>query len=243
MRTLASLFTVAIALVGCKTNKHDKPATTGSAAVAGSGSAGRAAVGSDAVVGQGEPLKLYKGDGTPPKKSTRPLDQALVDTLGNLEFPTFTKQDRTAGKAFEARFTTPRPKLATTVTITKCFDCLPMELEKWQAKGDKLKALLAEELRDLPDTKFEVGKTELHGQPLIYLYQVGYINGKDAQGQPQGAYSNAYVLYFNDGVNQVRVVSEYKDDWVTREDMLAIAPRGDLEKIAKSFMDAFTHAW
>ena len=65
----------------------------------------------------------------------------------------------------------------------------------------------------------------------------------DDTGQPQGSYSNAYVLYFNDGINQIRVVAEYKDDAMSREDMLKVAPREDLEKLAKSFLDAFTHAW
>ena len=60
---------------------------------------------------------------------------------------------------------------------------------------------------------------------VIATYQFGMLDGKDEQGQPQGAYSNAYAIYFNDAVNQIRVVAEYKDDWVTRADMLAIAPR------------------
>ena len=69
-----------------------------------------------------------------------------------------------------------------------------------------------------------------------------YQQGKDQNG-PVGAFSNAYALYYNDNVNQIRVVSEYKDDWQTREDLMRIAPREDLEKLARAFLDAYTHAW
>jgi hypothetical protein len=62
-------------------------------------------------------------------------------------------------------------------------------------------------------------------------------------GNPIGAFSDAYALYYNDGVNQIRVVAEYKDDPTTREDMLAIAPKEDLERLAKAFLAAYTHAW
>jgi hypothetical protein len=51
------------------------------------------------------------------------------------------------------------------------------------------------------------------------------------------------VLYYNDGVNKIRVVAEYKDDPATREEMLTVAPKEDLEKLGKAFFDAYTHAW
>ena len=117
-----------------------------------------------------------------------------------------------------------------------------MDLEKWKAKGDAMKVLLAEDLRSLPDTIFEIGKTDLNGQPVIFTYQFGILSGKDENG-PTGSFSNAYALYYNDNVNQIRVVAEYKDDWQTREDLMRIAPREDLEKLARAFLDAYTHAW
>lgn len=247
MRTVVALLSV-IALVGCKTDKTQPPAATGSGsagsavvAKAGSGSAAAGSADPNALP-KGETIKLYKGDGTPPKKTTKPIDQADFERLGKLDFAGFEKQDRTMGKSFEVRLTTPKPRLAVTATITPCFDCLPMDLAKWQAKGDAMKLLLAEELRSLPDTIFELGKTELNGQPMIFTYQFAMLSGKDDNG-PSGAYSNAYALYYNDGVNQFRVVAEYKDDWQTREDLARIAPREDLEKLARAFMDAYTHAW
>jgi len=233
-----------IALVGCKTDKTQQPTT-------GSGSAG-SSTGSNAVgsgsdvgsggVGKGDAIKLPKSDGTPPKKTTTAIVQADVDRMAKLDWEGFQKTDRTSGKAFEVRLTTSRPRLAVTVTVAPCFDCVPMDLEKWKAKGDAMKGLLAEELRNLPDTVFELGKTELNGAPVIFTYQLGYQSGKDDNG-PVGAYSNAYALFYNDNVNQIRVVAEYKDDWVAREDMLRIAPREDLEKLARAFLDAYPHAW
>ena len=78
---------------------------------------------------------------------------------------------------------------------------------------------------------------------MIYTYQVGHWFGKDETGNPHAAYSDAYALYFNDGINQIRVVSEYQDAPVPRAEMLTIAPKEDLAKVALSFLDYFTHQW
>ncbi len=243
---IAVAFVALIAFAGCKTDKTTKPATGSGSAGSDSAGSGSAAVGSGSAgsndVPKGAVIKLPKGDGTPPAKTTKPIEQADVDRMIKLDWEGFEKTDRTGGKTFEVRLTTPRPRLAVTVTITPCFDCLPMDLEKWKAKGDAMKVLLAEELRNLPDTVFELGKTEINGQPVIFTYQLGYQSGEDQNG-PVGAFSNAYALYYNDNVNQIRVVAEYKDDWVKREDMVRIAPREDLEKLARAFLDAYTHAW
>lgn len=242
MRTLA--FVSLIALAGCGSKKEPAKADTGSGS-AGSGSAVASPPdGSAATVAKGNSLTLPKGDGTPPKQSAKPLDKADFEKLAKHEFTGFTPIVRNKEGQLDVRHATAaRPILATTVTIAPCFDCLPMELDKWKAKEAGLKMLLADELRDRPDTTWELGTTELHGQPLIFSYQFGYNSGKDDQDNPVLAYSNAYALYFSDGKNQIRVVAEYKDDPVTREDLKAMAPREDLEKLAKGFMDFYTHAW
>ncbi|CAN5730773.1 hypothetical protein BH11MYX2_BH11MYX2_16290 [soil metagenome] len=234
-RVLALLLVTAAA---CQGNKAPPPA-------AGSGSASTVKkVPDKATAPMGDKLVLPKDDGTPPKKSEKALDPEIGDRLLKLDFPGFEKQDRTNKAAFEVRLLTSRPRLAVTVTITPCLSCTPMALEQWQPKKAGLQAqLMAEELRDLPDTKWEIEKVDLNGTPAIATYQFGMLDGKDDQGQPQGAYSNAYAIYFNDGVNQIRVVSEYKDDWVARADMMAIAPKDDLAKLARAFALAYTHAW
>ena len=243
MRTLALVSLIALA--GCGSKKEPAKNTGTGSGSSGSGSAvAKPANGSAAVAVKGTNLTLPKGDGTPPRQSAKPLDKADFDKLSKHEFPGFKAIVRKKDNELDVRHATDaRPILATTVNIAPCFDCLPMELDKWKAKEAGLKMLLTEELRDRADTTWELGTTELHGQPLIFTYQFGYASGKDDQGNPEGAFSNAYALYFSDGKNQIRVVAEYKDDPVNREDLKAIAPREDLEKLAKGFMDFYTHAW
>ena len=141
------------------------------------------------------------------------------------------------------RHSTPRPTIATTITITPCFDCPAMELAAWKAREASLRLLIGPELRDRPDTVWEMGQTELNGAPVIFTFQLGHHFGKDDNGNPTAAFANAYALYFNDGTNQIRVVTEYKDDPVAREDLTLVAPREDLEKVARAFLDAYTQAW
>ncbi|HVK85622.1 MAG TPA: hypothetical protein VM513_15990 [Kofleriaceae bacterium] len=241
--------TLLIAGAGCKTDKKASTAQTGSGATAGpaassgSATAGSGSAGSGAASTKPAAITLPKGDGTPAKQTTKPLTPPEFDKLAELEYPGFEKVLLNKGNGVDVRHITPRPRLATTVTITPCFDCVPMELEKWKAKEASLKALLAEELRNLPDTIWEMGKTEVAGTPAIFTYQFGKTDGKDDNGNPVGAFSNAYAIYYNDGKNQIRVVAEYKDDPATREQMLEIAPKEDLERLAKAFLDAYTHAW
>ena len=119
-----------------------------------------------------------------------------------------------------------------------------MALDAWKARADELKQLLSKELLARPDTQFEIGAREVLGVTAIYTYQLGYFFGKDEQDQPLGDYSNAYVLYYNDRVNQIRVVAHYRDDAPGGKDqLLAIAPREDLEKMAVAFLSYYLHEW
>jgi hypothetical protein len=242
VRTLGVVVLIVIALVGCGSKKEPAKTDTGSGS-ATPGSAAAKPAGGSASGAKGLNISLPKGDGTPPKATAKVLDKEAFEKLSKLEFPGFAPIVRNKDNQLDVRHVTPRPVLATTVTIAPCFDCLPMELDKWKAKEAGLKMLLAEPLRDRADTTWEMGATDLHGQPVIFTYQFGHTSGTDDQGNPEGAFSNAYALYFSDGKNQIRVVAEYKDDPMSREDLKAIAPREDLEKLAKGFLDAYTHAW
>lgn len=248
---VVSVLTAAAAsLAGCKTDP--KPASTAQAG-SGSGSAGSAgsavAVAPPAAGSAGSgsnsrgPIALPRGTGAPPKKTTAKLAAADFQRLGALEFPGFKSKVREQTEALDVRHSTPRPTLATTVTITPCFDCPAMTLEAWKAREASLRLLIGPELKDRPDTVWEMGQTELNGVPVIFTFQLGHHFGKDDNGNPMAAFSNAYALYFNDGTNQIRVVTEYKDDPVAREDLALIAPREDLEKVARAFLDAYTQAW
>ena len=242
MRTFGVVLASVIALAGCGGKKEPAKTDTGSGSATPGSAAAKPADGS-AAGAKGLNIKLPKGDGTKPKQTTKPLGKAEFEKLSKLEAPGFTPIVRNKDNQLDTRWVTPRPVLATTVTIAPCFDCLPMELDKWKTKESGLKMLLAEELRDRPDTLWEMGTVDLNGQPLIFTYQFGHNYGKDDQGNPEGAFSNAYALYYSDGKNQIRVVAEYKDDPLTREDLKEIAPREDLEKLAKGFLDFYTHAW
>ena len=119
-----------------------------------------------------------------------------------------------------------------------------MALEPWKARSDELKQSLSKELAARPDTQFEIGTRDLLGVTAIYSYQLGYYFGKDEQDQPIGDYSNAYILYYNDGVTQIRVNAHYRDDALGgRDQLLAVAPREDLEKLAVAFLNFYVHEW
>lgn len=246
MRTAIVFVSAAVLALGCKDKPKAQTVTTGSAgsqaATTGSAGSGSAPANPEAP----NVLKLPKRTNTPPVKTTATGTRANWDKLAALDYSGFKKDVRNiADNGVDVRYTTEaRPKLAVTVTANPCLDCPPMELEKWKPKLESLKMLLAPELRGEPDTIFELGATDLAGQPVIFTYQLGYKTGPDEQGQATFAYSHAYALYYNDGINSMRVVAEYKDDPTSkREDLVALAPREDLERIAKAFLDAFTHTW
>jgi hypothetical protein len=118
-----------------------------------------------------------------------------------------------------------------------------MDLDEWKKHEADLKKQWLGDLAQYPDVVWEMGKMDLHGQPLIYTYQLGQHAGS-GEGGGTFMFSDAYFLYYNDGKNKIRVVAEYKDDPVkTKEDMAKLAPKEDLMLLAISFLDAYTHAW
>ncbi|MGN6109603.1 MAG: hypothetical protein ACTHU0_31130 [Kofleriaceae bacterium] len=237
MRTLLLLISAAALAAGCKDKTAKPAAATGSATGSAAGSAAPA----------GSPLTLPKFPATPPVKTTAPLTKEQFDKLAALRYPGFRHEIRQDdARVLEVRYRTEeRPRLWITITASHCFDCVPMQLDAWKAKTESLKTMLPPVLRDLSSTTFEVGATELPGATAIHTYQLAMGTGHDpATDSPTSGMSHAYVLYYNDGTNMIRVVSEYKDDPpATREQLVALAPREDLEKIAVAFLGAFTHAW
>lgn len=237
----------ALALVGgCKTERKDPPAPPPVPSAGTPGSAAGSAVATH--------VTLPRSPATPPRPTTGPLDRAELDRLAAFAFPDF-ERDLLPSPAPQIRvqhLTATRPKLAVTVTIGPCETgpeanqpCVAMALPAWQARLDELRAeSLNQALRDRPDTRFELGARDLHGAPAIYTYQVGWYFGPDAHGQPGGTYSDAYVLYYNDGNNQIRVHADYADDALgTVHDMVALAPKDDLEQLAVAFLSFYVHEW
>ena len=187
-------------------------------------------------------LELPQLSGKPPVKTTKPLDAATIEALGKKTFPGFDVDVRahTDNSIQIHQRTEDHPVLLATITIMPCdADCLPMDLAKWQA-SPQLKQFLPDELQQAKDTVFTDGTATMFGQPMIYTYQLGQVAG------PHGGanFTDAYILRYNDGVNQIRVTAEYKDDGVkTKEIMAKLAPEQDLAKVAMTFMDAYTQAW
>jgi hypothetical protein len=232
VRTILVVALLAL-VAGCK-DKPTKKAPPANAGSAGSGSGARAA----------PDLVLPRADGTPPKKTKAPHTKADYERLSKLEYPGFTAEVRTVGdKVFEVRHKThDHPRLWAVVTIKNCFDCLPMELPKWKEREAALKANNLEVLKDDKGIDWELGETTLGGQKIIYTYQVG-IGTAPGEGGGITSFTNNYVVYFNDGINEIRVVGAYKDDPVSKEDLKKLAPKDDLRALALSFLDVYTHAW
>jgi hypothetical protein len=257
MRGVAAL-AVALAMTpglgaeaGCQSRRTDPPpapaATPGAAATSPAGSAADAAA--QAVPAH---VRLPRSPDVPARPTTRPLTRAELDRLSAVEFPDFEREDRGAApdpvELVEVRHTTKtRPRLAVTVAIGPCTRaraCPAMALAGWTARRDELARQLPAALIGRPETRFEIGARTIAGAPAIYTYQLGYAAGTDDKDQPSADYSDAYVVYYNDGRNQLRVMAHYVDDAVGGIDqLLAIAPPEDLEKLAVAFASFYVRSW
>lgn len=249
MRTYVALALIAFAACKGKPQHRAPPPTAGSAV----------AIGSDGKRAAPD-LALPEGPGTPPVKTTRKLGRADFEKLAKLEYPGFQRELHGLNDVvFEVRqITNDHPKVWAVITIEPCSagsaagsgsaapsaDCWPMELAIWKTHVDELKKqTLPEPLQGAPDVDFEIGAALVHGQMMIGTYQLGQAAGSGAGGGG-GGFTDAYYLYFNDGVNKIRVAASYKDDPVASKAALRqLAPKGDLALVAASFMDVYTHAW
>ena len=227
IKTVAILGALALGAPGCK---HDPKREHTPTKVETAGSAAPTST----------ELKLPDRTTTPPLKTTKPVDAPLLDKLRAMKWHGFVS-DPTGGATMIVHHETwDHPKIKTTIWVKPCNnDCTPMDLAQWKDKPE-LKQYLAPALKTAPDTEFEVGMTDLNGAPIVYTYQLGQAFGPDGRG----TYTDCYVIYYNDGVNQIEVLSSYTDDPVKSKDVLAkLVPKDALEATAKAFMDAYTHAW
>jgi len=200
-------------------------------------------------------IALPHGTGKPPVKTTEPLPLKKLLELQGRTWKGFQIQPHAINpdKGTEVQHTTEdKPKITATITIAPCSEqavlgpCKPLQLPLWQADTTHLKMMIPEQLRG--DAKFEIGAVKFHTADLIYTFQLGQTNGTFDKGSNAGMayveFTYAYILYFNDGVNQIRVVAEYKDAPMANvAEMQKVVPREDLENTAKAFFDAFTALW
>ena len=231
-----------VALGGCKDKPKTQPPTAGS----------QLAQPASAKKPGPEPkqVALPKGTGKPPVKTTKRLTKTQWEAAAKLEYADWDHDVRDlADNHVEVKYRTKaRPKISVTITSSHCLDCPPMKLASWQPKADAMKqlAIPSPNLRNRKDTLFELGENTLNGQPFIFSYQLGsnVAPDPDNENQPSGEYPDAYIAYYNAGTNQISVIAAYADD--TLADIKALtelAPKEDLERVAKAFLDAFTQAW
>ncbi len=117
-----------------------------------------------------------------------------------------------------------------TVMVNPCLDCTPMELSKWEAKADALKAItLDAEIRD--KSIYTLGEATINGKKLISGYQLGQVDM---------TYTHAAELWYNDGTNEIWVIVQYADNPTKdAETMAQLFPRERLEDIAAMMMSEY----
>jgi hypothetical protein len=246
MTTMKVLLVTLVALAACKGPPKHKPAP----ANAQSGSAGAA-----------PDIVLPHSDGSPIKPTTAKIDPETMQKLQNMTWRGFAAKphgfNADKGMMEMQQRTTDHPTIWAIITIAPCTEttvlpaCLPMDLSKWNSEPryTELRNILPEALRKQPDTIFEVGVGAVASAKMIFTYQLGqsvsHPGGTGSNFDPGGfSFTDAFFLYYNDGVNQIRVVAEYKDDpKSSKEKMAEVAPKADLENVARAFMDAYVHAW
>jgi hypothetical protein len=170
----------------------------------------------------------------PPARTSAPHTAAQLAALAKLDVAGYAKTVR----ELDASFLDVRHRastLAVTVTIQACLTCAPLDVDRWRADKDALMITLAPELRDRPDTTFEVGEAD----HLIYVYQLGHAASDDLGT----AFSNAYILYHHDGVNQIRVITEALNAQPSKAELARAVPRDQLEQAATTVLDAYVQAW
>jgi hypothetical protein len=183
------------------------------------------------------------GSAAPRARPGAPFDVVAYEQIAKLDHagaPTEVLEQSESGLAVRV---TPAgdPPLVATMRFSKCLNCVAMERAAWEARVNELKQLLPKEVRDRPDTVFEIGDTTVSGTKVIYVYQLAVfaIGGLDGKPLEKAINTHAYALHWNDGVNQIQIT--VKDgsppDQPTIEQLAARVSRDRMAKLAS---DLFT---
>lgn len=208
-----------LALIACGDKRQADPVTPGSSTV----------VALDAAPVVVEPSRIaLRAGGKPPVKTTKPIGREQLTTLSTLELAGLTARLRKLDDAFlDVEYTLALP-IVVGVTVQPCLRCLPMRLDTWRAETDALRVTVPPELRDRSEgTSFEVTSSVLGGATVIATYQLAVV---------PGAFDQAVTVYWNDGVNQLRVNARSigKDGDVERR---------ELEQLALAVLDRYAQSW
>lgn len=248
---------------GCKDKQaaQTKPTDPPSGSATGSAAKVEEPMGSGATpdVAGGKPLVLPKllGDeaAKPIDQPDKPVTKATYEKLAAPDYIGFKKEILAAtDKAMEVVYSTEeKPRLLITVKAWHCpvgealktaaEEATCYSKEDWLKLGDKIKASMSAGLGKDPDTELELGTTDLgNGATALTRYQIGWVKSTEPGGG--FATTNNYIIVFHNGVNQLRVSAQYKDDPpASKADLAAMAPKEDLARIAKSFFDVYSHGW
>lgn len=211
----------------------------------------REAPGSGKVETQGsakpKEVTLPHADGSPPIKTTAPVKPETYKKLSEMTFPGFNLAvNRVSDKyLWVYQSTIDHPIIRGSIHIWSCKNdpkgCYPVNVEEYKAKHmDELRQYLSDGVKNSTDLVFETGMTDLHGTPMIYVYQLGQVVGDGRHSE----FTHSYILFYNDGENEIRALGEYKDDMMaSKEAMVKSVPREDLENTAKAFLDVYSHHW
>ena len=174
------------------------------------------------------------GSGTAgPAAAATPVDKAKLDAIAKINFGD-AKVDVLPSKEnalqLKIAHTKTEPAMTATLDVGPCKNCLPMDLTQWQAHAAEMRALEDENIRDKEDTVFEIGDAMVGSTKTIYTHTAGL----DMKPGESFTAAHNYTLYWNDGVNQVRV--KVKDASLpssqTVAELLAKAPKEKLAAIA-----------
>ena len=231
VRTL--LLVLAVSLFACK-GKPKPQAAPGSGKVELAGVAGP------------HEIELPRSDGSPPVKTTAPVKPETFKKMSEMTFKGFTGSVEMLQPNYMHVFQRipESPVIRVSIHIWTCAKdpggCFPIDLEDYKAKHmDVLRHYLSEEVAKAADTVFETGMTDVNGAKVIYAFQLGQV-----MGDMHSEFTYAYILFYNDGENEIRILAEYKDDMMKgKEAMLKAVPKEDLLNTAKAFLDVYTHRW
>ena len=187
-----------------------------------------------------EPSRIaLRASGKPPVKTTKPIARDQLTKLSQLELAGLTKTVRKLDDAFlDVEYRHEEPRLVIRVAIQPCLRCLPMQVDRWRAEADALRLTIPPDLRDRSDTTFEIEPISIGGASAIATHQFAFV-GKEAP-----SFDHAVTMYFNDGVNQIRVIASYDGTVVdSHAEMENVVTRRELEQLAVAVLDRLVQAW
>mgnify|MGYP001366041645 CR=1 FL=1 len=223
MRNL--LFVLVCTVAACK-EKATTTAATGSSAVPVQPAGSATPAGSGSAEPQPTPAPVERKPGKFTASELVEISRIKFDGFKNFSLAiTDTKAQLRQERDRSA--TNKDLSIYATVTVNPCVDCMPMELPKWQAKADALKAVTVDAaIRD--KTIFELGEAEISGKKMISGYQLGQVGM---------TYTHATTLWYNDGANEIVIIAQYADNPVKdAETMAKMVPRERLQDVAAMMM-------